>query len=72
MIKEFTADEWKDLNGTFAFLFTKDEPGKHIIQVFKKDQDGSYFPVDITVKDKGYSILLSVNRDPFDGYAVIR
>jgi|GEM_PF-2868251 len=72
MTFDFTVETWNDLNGSFAIMIPKREPGKHIIQVFKKDQDGSYVPVDISIKDKGETLLLSVNRDPFEGYVILR
>ncbi|MDR6487013.1 hypothetical protein J2799_001498 [Chryseobacterium vietnamense] len=72
MTIDFQVETWTDLDGILAILITKDEPGKHMIQVFKKDQDGSYFPIDISVKDKGSTLLLSINREPFEGYVILR
>ncbi|CAD0218123.1 hypothetical protein KYG33_02350 [Chryseobacterium sp. D764] len=72
MTIDFTVETWNNLDGMFAILITKKEPGKHMIQVFKKDQDESYYPIDISIKDKGATVLLSINRDPFEGYVVLR
>lgn len=73
MNKEFKKEDWQDAAIMFVQMIDKHESGMHSIQVFKKDIDGGgYFPVEISVKDTGEQIILSVNNDPFDGYLVIR
>ncbi|SEH30363.1 hypothetical protein [Chryseobacterium culicis] len=72
MIHEFTQDHWTNAGDTFIMLIEKEEPGKHLIQVYKKDDDGGYIPINVGIKDTNNSVILSVNRISFEGYVVIK
>ncbi|MFC7345576.1 hypothetical protein ACFQO9_02450 [Chryseobacterium zhengzhouense] len=71
MHKDFIQSDWQEADGHKKLVIPKETEGKHIIQVFEKNADDIYSPIEPSIEDDGKEITLR-GSIAFDGYVVYK
>ncbi|WP_313092501.1 hypothetical protein [Chryseobacterium flavum] len=70
---EFKSTDWIQTEDGYKITIQKEVPSNmSIIQVYKHETDGTAQTIVVQTRDDEQSVTLEINRDPFDGYAVIK